>query len=141
MDFQDDGASAASQYSQFNLMKGLYDKLIILGYRSEFSKLVRIKPIHQFYFAVPKNSGEQYFNFVSIAAWLIQKCKRNISMPQESDDPNMVTISILDHCKNMGGQLDFAPNRVKSGSGAEVVYVLNFLADQALKATGHSWKE
>lgn len=142
MDFQDEaGANPASQYTQFNQMKSVYDKLIILGYRKEFSKLVRVKPVNQFYFAIPTNPGEQYFNFVSIAAWLIQKCKRNISLPQESDDPNMVTIGILDHCKGMGATIDFAPNRVKSGSGPEVVFVLNFLADQALKAGGHSWKE
>lgn len=44
----------------------------------------------------PKNPGEQFYLFSSLAAWLIQKSGRFIEAPQEYDDPNLTITNILD---------------------------------------------
>jgi estrogen-related receptor beta like 1 len=80
-------------------MLTVYDQLIALKYHLEFTKLAGIKTIHPYYFISSTNSGEQYYAFVTLAAWLIKKCNRSINMPQESDDPNMVISGILDHAR------------------------------------------
>lgn len=82
-------------------MQELYENLVALKYHEECVKMAKIRPIHSLYFATPLNPGEQYYNFVSIAAWLIRKCNRTINMPQESDDPNMVISTILEHIRQM----------------------------------------
>lgn len=45
---------------------------------------------------VPKNPGEQFYLFCSLAAWLIRKSGRLFEQPQESDDPNSTISNILD---------------------------------------------
>lgn len=35
------------------------------------------------YFALSTNSGEQFFAFTSIAAWLLQMCGKHVEQPQE----------------------------------------------------------
>lgn len=39
--------------------------------------------LRRHYFALPTNSGEQFFTFTSLAAWLLNLCGRNIDYPQE----------------------------------------------------------
>ena len=40
-----------------------------------------------------------------------------------------------------GHEVEFGPNKVKSGSGSQVIYTLNKLADEALKAKRFDWKK
>lgn len=40
-----------------------------------------------------------------------------------------------------GGQVDFPPSRLKAGSGEHVCYVLDRLAEEALKKKGFAWKK
>lgn len=88
-------------YRPYEQMQDLYEKLIVLRYHEECVKMSKIRPIHSLYFTTPMNPGEQYYNFVTIASWLIKKCGRTISMPQESDDPNLVISGILEHIRQM----------------------------------------
>jgi len=39
-----------------------------------------------------------------------------------------------------GHKGDFPPNRLKSGSGEQCLWVLDHLADEALKSKNFSWK-
>ena len=40
-----------------------------------------------------------------------------------------------------GISIDFPPNRLKQGHGEPVVFVLDRLADQALKVTNFTWEQ
>lgn len=90
---------------------------------------------------MPTNSGEQFFMFTSLAAWLIRKAGKNFEQPQESDDPNSTISSILDYLKNTGTSVEFPPNKLKQGVGEHAIYVLDNLAEQALKTTNFIWKK
>jgi len=80
-------------------MTALYDRLILLNYQEEFIRDAPARTLSAYYFYHATNSGEQYYNFVQLAAWLIQKCNRHMEPPQESDDPNIVISKIFDHIR------------------------------------------
>lgn len=42
------------------------------------------------------SSGEQFYMFVSLAIWLLNKLGNNLKQPQEYDDPNLTINSILE---------------------------------------------
>ncbi|KAL1232380.1 Intraflagellar transport protein [Trichinella spiralis] len=85
-------------------------------------------------FLVSTNPGEQFFMFVTLAAWLIRKCGfRNFKEPQEHDDPNVVVSGILDAVKRMGRTAEFLASRLLVGAGEPCVRLLSALADEALE--------
>lgn len=91
------GLSGPGQaFNHFIQMEDLLDKLKILNYDKEFVKDLRMKSIHRHYFAIQTNPGEQFYLFISLAAWLIRKCGLHFEQPQEYDDPNSTITSILD---------------------------------------------
>lgn len=61
-------------------------------------------------------------------------------MPQESDDPNSTIALILDYLRDIKVSVEFPPNKLKQGIGEHVVYVLDNLADNALKRENFKWK-
>lgn len=61
-------------------------------------------------------------------------------MPQESDDPNSTIALILDYLREIDIPVEFPPNKLKQGSGEHAVYVLDNLADNALKMEKFKWK-
>lgn len=99
--------------------------------------------------------------FVIVAAWLIRKGKKSFDTPQESDDPNATISNILDVVRRLvtaivhlltfngilitisikGVTIEFPPNRLKQGYGEHVVFVLDRLADHALKVNNFSWDQ
>ncbi|CAH3198825.1 unnamed protein product, partial [Porites evermanni] len=93
------------------------------------------------FFALPTNPGEQFFTFTSLAAWLLTCCGRNFEQPQEYDDPNATVSNILDELKKLGASADFPPAKLKTGSGEQVCYVIDKLADEALKAKKFAWQK
>jgi Intra-flagellar transport protein 57. len=50
----------------------------------------------RYYFMVPKNPGEQFYLFSTLAAWLIRRSGKSFEQPQEFDDPNVIVANILD---------------------------------------------
>lgn len=62
-------------------------------------------------------------------------------MPQESDDPNSTIASILDFLREIDVSVEFPPNKLKQGIGEHAVYVLDNLADNALKVEKFQWKK
>ena len=82
-------------------MQNVYDKLLLLNFEVDFLKQTRIRPFHRLYFMCPTNPGEQFHNFVSLSTWLIKKSGRDVDMPQESDDPNVVISNILENIRSM----------------------------------------
>lgn len=90
---------------------------------------------------VPTNPGDQFYMFTSLAAWLIRKTGKNFAPPQESDDPNSTISEILDYLKEIEVPVEFSPNKLKQGVGEHAVYVLDKLADYALKVSKFKWKK
>ncbi|KAI8767462.1 intraflagellar transport protein 57 isoform X1 [Biomphalaria glabrata] len=127
-------------YMPFVIMEELLDKLRLLEYEKEFSKKMNLKPVNRHYFAIQTNPGEQFYMFTSLAAWLLNKAGRPFDQPQEYDDPNATISSILDEVRKFGHPIDFPPSKLKPGWGEHCIYILDRLADEALKSIGFSWK-
>lgn len=89
---------------------------------------------------IPTNPGEQFYTFTCLAAWLIKKTGKSFEMPQESDDPNSTIALILDYLREIEIPVDFPPNKLKQGTGEHAIYVLDHLADKALKMQSFQWK-
>lgn len=123
----------------FVIMEELLDKFRLLDYDRDFSRKMNLKPINRHYFAIQTNPGEQFYMFTSLAAWLLRKAGRHFEQPQEYDDPNATISSILDEVRKYGHSIDFPPSKLKQGWGEHCIFVLDRLADEALKATSFSW--
>ncbi|MFT7813774.1 intraflagellar transport protein 57 homolog [Arapaima gigas] len=140
---EDEERGPGALYHMFVVMEDLLDKLKLLDYETEVLDKHNMKALSRHYFAssayVPSNPGEQFYTFSILAAWLINKTGRAFEQPQEYDDPNATVSRILAELRAMGGQVDFPPSKLKSGSGEHVCYVLDRLAEEALKKKGFTW--
>ncbi|XP_014788112.1 intraflagellar transport protein 57 homolog [Octopus bimaculoides] len=126
-------------YLPFVNMEELLEKLRLLNYEKSFMTIMNMKPLSRHYFALPTNPGEQFYMFTCLAAWLIQGTGRQFDIPQEKDDPNATISSILEVVRDFGYTLNFAPSKLKQGCGEHCIYVLNRLADEALKRQNFKW--
>ena len=85
-------------------MEEIMDKLKLLDYETGFCKKLKFKPfprqvsmlytsqildsaiyicIYRHYFALPTNSGEQFYAFTNLAVWLINLNGKKLEQPQE----------------------------------------------------------
>ena len=55
------------------------------------------------------------------------------------DDPNSTISNILEHVRKIGVSIDFAPSKLKQGFGEQAIFVLDRLADEALRAGQFAW--
>lgn len=94
---------------------------------------MKMKPVNKFYFNKVKNSGEQFFLFVSICAWLIRETGKSFPQPQEFDDPNVVISKIIKSLSEMDIATDFQSSKLIAGAGSICVYVIDVLATKVLK--------
>ncbi|RZF47361.1 hypothetical protein LSTR_LSTR015760, partial [Laodelphax striatellus] len=69
----------------FQIMEELIDKLKALNYDEEFLEELKMRPIHNHYFALQTNAGEQFFLFTALSAWLLRKLGLKFEQPQEFD--------------------------------------------------------
>lgn len=111
----------------------LIEKLKLLNYENLLLKEMKMKPLSKFYFNKVRNSGEQFFLFVSICAWLVRETGKSFEQPQEFDDPNVVISKIIKCLNDMDIATDFQSNKLISGAGPICVYVLDSLASKVLK--------
>nr|XP_046189492.1 intraflagellar transport protein 57 homolog [Oncorhynchus gorbuscha] len=140
----DDERGPGAAYQMFVVMEDLLDKLKLLDYEEEVLAKHNMKALSRHYFAssayMPSNPGEQFFMFTIIASWLINAAGRPFEQPQEYDDPNATVSNILSQLRAFGGLVDFPPSKLKAGSGEHVCYVLDRLAEEALKGRVFSWR-
>ncbi|EGI68635.1 Intraflagellar transport protein 57-like protein [Acromyrmex echinatior] len=136
----EDGSAPSASYVINIRMEDMLEKLKLLNYDEEFVQELKIKPINRHHFVIPTNPGEQFYTFTCLAAWLIRKAGKNFEIPQESDDPNSTIALILDYLREIDIPVEFPPNKLKQGSGEHAVYVLDNLADNALKVVQFKWK-
>ncbi|KAF3423809.1 hypothetical protein E2986_11959 [Frieseomelitta varia] len=137
----EDGSSPSASYVMYVRMEDLLEKLKLLNYDIEFLPEFKIKAINRNYFVTQTNPGEQFYTFTLLAAWLIRKAGGKFEAPQESDDPNATIAIILDYLRDTNVSIEFPPNKLKQGSGEHAIYVLDNLADEALKAQKFQWKK
>ncbi|XP_066509090.1 intraflagellar transport protein 57 homolog isoform X2 [Hoplias malabaricus] len=142
---EDEERGPGAQFSVFGVMEDLLDKLKLLDYEEEVLIKHNMKPLSRHYFVASPytvlNPGEQFYMFSVISAWLITLCGREFETPQEHDDPNAIVSNILSHLRALGGLVDFPPSKLKSGSGEHVCYVVDRLAEEALKSRAFIWKK
>lgn len=132
---ENDDETITNTFVYHAMMEDLLEKLKILNYEKEFLADLKIKPMHRYYFVIPKNPGEQFYLFSLLAAWLIRKSGKNIEQPQESHDPNDTISNILEQVKELGIITECSPNKLKQGVGDSVVFILDQLANVALENT------
>lgn len=137
----EDGSAPSASYIINVRTEDLMEKLKLLNYDTEFLHEFRMKPMHRYYFVTATNPGEQFYAFTSLAAWLVRKAGGKFDPPQESDDPNSTIALILDYLREINVSVEFPPNKLKQGIGEHAVYVLDNLADEALKAQNFQWKK
>ncbi|CAH0719203.1 unnamed protein product, partial [Brenthis ino] len=119
----------------------IMDKLRILKIDTELRPQIKMKPMSRYYFTTSTNPGEQFFVFASTAAWLIRKTGKEFDQPNEEDDPNSTITSILDVLRESDISIDFSSHKLKQGYGDQVCFILNILADQALKHENFEWQK
>ncbi|XP_023942714.1 intraflagellar transport protein 57 homolog [Bicyclus anynana] len=119
----------------------IMDKLRILKIDTELRPQIKMKSMSRYYFMTSTNPGEQFFVFASTAAWLIRKTGKEFEQPNEEDDPNSVIASILDILREKDITVDFSSYKLKQGCGDQVCYILNVLADEALKNENFEWQK
>eukprot|EP00049_Salpingoeca_infusionum_P000974 m.43979 g.43979 ORF g.43979 m.43979 type:complete len:401 (-) comp10811_c1_seq1:1432-2634(-) len=134
------GEATESPFNAFVLSEGLLEKLKLLGYDSDFCVKLDMKPIHRYYFAQVTNSNEQLWYFGCLMAWLLKLCGQKFAAPDQFDDPNTITTSIMAELRKLGIPADFSQTKLKAGAGPEVCQVLNTIAQMALKAKKFSWE-
>ncbi|XP_073954409.1 intraflagellar transport 57 isoform X2 [Choristoneura fumiferana] len=119
----------------------LMDKLRLLNIDTELRLQIKMKPMSRYYFITSTNSGEQFFVFASTAAWLIRKTGRDFEQPNEEDDPNTTIANIIEILREKQITVDFSSHKLKQGFGDEVCYILNLLADEAMKKENFEWRK
>eukprot|EP01116_Phalansterium_solitarium_P013314 TRINITY_DN3066_c0_g3_i1.p1 TRINITY_DN3066_c0_g3~~TRINITY_DN3066_c0_g3_i1.p1 ORF type:complete len:400 (-),score=155.42 TRINITY_DN3066_c0_g3_i1:828-2027(-) len=125
----------------FVLMDEIVEKLKLLDYESKFlkknSSFALQRALHHAYFAIPhSNPNEQFFYLTSLISFLMGVCGHQWEAPQQFDDPNASSASIVENLQRMGVPTDFAPARLRNGHGETVCLVLMTLCDRALKTVG-----
>ncbi|CAK1542702.1 unnamed protein product [Leptosia nina] len=119
----------------------IMDKLRLLKIDTELRPLIKMKPMSRYYFVISTNPGEQFFVFASTAAWLIRKSGKAFEQPNEEDDPNTIIATIVDILREKDIAVDFSSHKLKQGYGEQVSYILNVLADEALKNENFEWQK
>ncbi|XP_047445930.1 intraflagellar transport protein 57 homolog [Mugil cephalus] len=139
---EDRGPGAAHQV--FVVMECLLEKLKVLNFEEEVLAKHNMKNLSRHYFVsspyLASNPGEQFYMFTIIASWLINVAGRPFTEPQEYDEPNATVANVLAELRAFGVKVDFPPSKLKSGSGEFVCYVLDRLAEEALKRRGFTFK-
>lgn len=118
----------------------IIDKLRLLKIDTELRPQIKMKPMSRYYFITSSNPGEQFYVFASTAAWLIRKTGKEFDQPNEEDDPNTIITAIIDALRDKGITVDFSNHKLKQGYGEQVCYLLNVLADEALKVNNFKWQ-
>ncbi|XP_061525511.1 intraflagellar transport protein 57 homolog [Phycodurus eques] len=140
----EDDRRPGAAYQAFVAMEQLLDKLHILNYQDEVLAKHNMRNLSRHYFVsspyLESNPGEQFYMFTIIAAWLINAAGRPFDERVEYGEPSATMSDILAELRAFGVRVDFPPSKLLSGSGEYVCFVLDRLAEEALKKRGFSFK-
>lgn len=140
----EDERGPGAAHHVYVVMEVLFEKLNVLNYEEEVLTKHHMRSLSRHYFVsspyLASNPGEQFFMFSVIAAWLINAAGRPFAEPQEHDEPNATVANVLAELRAFGVKVDFPPSKLKSGSGEHVCFVLDRLAEEALRRRGFSFR-
>jgi hypothetical protein len=112
----------------------LVEKLKLLNYEKNFTKIKGHKPLSKTYFCQKNgNGGEQNVYFIALASWLVNQCGGKISGDQKYEDPVTMATTLLTEMKKCGIDTQITPNNLRQGYGIPVLEVLISLCDKLLK--------
>ncbi|XP_068605101.1 intraflagellar transport protein 57 homolog [Brachionichthys hirsutus] len=141
---EEEGRGPGAAHQAFAVMECLLEKLKVLNYEEEVLAKHNMKYLSRHYFVsspyLESNPGERFYMFTIIASWLINVAGRPFTEPQEYDEPNATVSNILAELRAFGLKVDFPPSKLKSGSGDHVCFVLDQLAEVALRRKRFSFK-
>lgn len=126
-------------------MELIVEKLKLLDYEKDFlaSKRPPWQPLTRTYFALPpvsNNQNEQFHYFTSLAAYLLNLAGRTFQAPAQFDDPNAACSNIFAELKACQfATPSFAPGKLKTAHGREVVGVLEALCDLVIERNFAQW--
>ncbi|KAI3389706.1 hypothetical protein SNEBB_008121 [Seison nebaliae] len=121
------------EFKLYSDSEELYTKLRLLSYEKSYVSQWKQKPISKYYFTVRSNSGEQFSSFTALSVWLIIQLGEEMEKPQEYDDPNAIIAKIVEYLRKIEITLPFGQQKLKTGSGEEVIFVLLTLATKVLE--------
>lgn len=135
---EDDTQSPGYQFAiLFQSMHDLNDKLLSIDYSKEFVRQYNCPPISRYYFCRQTNSGQQFYAFSALSAFLFEKLDPNVKINvQDFDDPNVTINAILDSAKDFTDitVLKNSYNKLRLGFGSEVITLLNQLVDKVIES-------
>lgn len=118
----------------------LMEKLKQLDFEKNLLREMKMKQLHRHYFVRVVNSGEQFFMFISICAWLARQIGHDFPQPQEFDDPNIIIGKIIKLLQEMDIPTDIPTTKIIQGAGPICIYIMDCLAAQTLKTAKQSLK-
>ncbi|XP_061128680.1 intraflagellar transport protein 57 homolog [Syngnathus typhle] len=140
---EDERGGPGAAYRPFVAMERLLHKLHILNYQDQVLAKHNMRNLSRHYFVsspyVESNPGEQFYMFGIIAAWLINAAGRPFHERADYGEPGAAVADILAELRALGVRVDFPPSKLLSGSGEQVCFMLDRLAEEALKKRGFSF--
>jgi len=127
----------------YELWETCLEKLKILNYESGFCVKGR-RPFSRVHFVYPgPNPGVQFDEFVDICSWICSVISgrggEELFKRDQYDDPNTVVNKLLLALRQLGFNLSFPSQKLKTAHGEAVCGVLDFLAEKALGARKFKW--
>jgi len=126
-------------------MELIVEKLKLLDYEKGFCAQRRPPwpPLTRTYFALPpvsNNQNEQFHYFTSLVAYLLKLAGRSFPPPAQFEDPNAACLNIFAELKACQfANPSFAPGKLKTAHGREVVGVLEALCDLVIEGKFAQW--
>jgi len=134
MEPSDQEPASNSYYDPGVLMEELIEILKLLDYEEKFLTTKGFRPLSKAQFsAAGANPSEQFLYFTALSSWLLQQNGSQASF-NKYDDPATVANNILVEMKKLGVEIDFPPNKLRTGYGEGPCLVLLSLARKALQA-------
>lgn len=122
------------------MSEGVMDKLKMLNYDDRFCGKFSLPPISQHYFMFSSSAAEQLQYFATLVSWLLSFQGVQLAAPEEYGDPNETVSNMLAELKKIGADQGASSTSLMSGSGQEVVQILNTLVQEGLKRDGWNWE-
>ena len=123
-----------SQHDPGVMMEEIIDILKLLNYEDSFLATKGFRPLTQGYFAnAGNNSSEQFQYFTALVSWLLSANGSSAGF-NKYDDPSSVANSIIVEMTKIGVQIDYAPQKIRSGFGEAPCAILLQLARKALQS-------
>lgn len=120
------------------------EHLKILGYEQSFVQKQHRKPFDRVYFTLPaKNLSKQFDDFIQLCCWLLDEISPSsgILRIEEYDDPGTIANKLLLVLRQVGFNVSFSVQKLRTPYGDVVCEVLGFLTDKALESQHFQWKK